>query len=478
MGRFVEGRDRREAALLPECLDDYVASDNVVRVIDAFIDELDLVALGFARARPAATGRPAYHPAMLLKLYLYGYMNRVPSSRRLEREASRNTELMWLTGKLAPDFKTIADFRRGNGEAIRGVCRQFVVLCRELNLLGSQIVAVDGSKFKAVNKRDKNFTRAKLAQSLAETDASIARYLAELDAADHAEEGEPGTRVARLNERIARLRAHMQKLREIETQLAASPDEQVSLVDQDSRSMATSGRGSGVVGYNVQAAVEAGHHLIVAHEVTNEGHDRSQLANMATQAKSAMAADALTAIADRGYFSGDEILACEGNGVTAMVPRPLTSGAKAEGRYGKQDFVYEPGTDSYRCPAGEVLTRRFSSVESGKTMHTYFTNACSACALKATCTTGKERRIKRWEHEHVIDAMQKRLDEMPDAMRIRRSTVEHAFGTLKQWMGPCHFLTRGLKSVSAEMSLQVLAYNLKRTISIMGVAPLLAAIRA
>jgi transposase len=478
MGRFVEGKDRRQAAFLPECLDDYVAPDNLVRVIDAFVDELDLVSLGFERAQPAATGRPAYHPAMMLKLYVYGYLNRVPSSRRLEREAARNTELMWLTGKLAPDFKTIAEFRRVNADGIRAACRQYVVLCRELGLLGARVVAVDGSKFKAVNKRDRNFTRAKLAHSLAETDATIARYLAELDQADVAEGGEPSARIAQLSERIAKLREHMQKLRDIEQELEAAPGGQVSLTDPDSRSMATSGRGSGIVGYNVQAAVEAEHHLIVAHEVTNVGHDRAQLASMATTAKAEMQADQLTVIADCGYFEGDEILACDEAGITPLVPKPLTSRAKAEGRYAKQDFVYEPGTDIYRCPAGEQLTRRFTSVEAGKTMHIYWANGCEACVQKGQCTTGKQRRIKRWEHEAIIDAMQQRLDQMPEAMRIRRSTVEHAFGTLKQWMGPNHFLTKGLKSVSAEMSLQVLAYNLKRTIGIMGVAPLVAAIRA
>ena len=478
MGRFVEGQDRRQAAFLPECLDDYVTSDNPVRVVDAFVDELDLVALGFERAQPAATGRPAYHPAMLLKLYVYGYVNRVPSSRRLEREAARNTELMWLTGKLAPDFKTIAEFRRHNADGIRAACRQFVVLARELGLLASRVVAIDGSKFKAVNQRDKNFTRAKLQHRLAETDASIARYLAELDATDAAETDAPTGRIAELPARIARLREHMQKLREIEQALEAAPEGQVSLTDPDARSMATSGRGSGIVGYNVQAAVEAGHHLIVAHEVTNVGHDRAQLASMAGQAKAAMQADELTAIADRGYFEGDEILACDEAGITPLVPKPDTSGARADGRFGKQDFVYHSKTDSYRCPAGETLTKRFTTVEAGKTMHIYWADACSGCALKAKCTPAKQRRVRRWEHEAVLEAMQQRLEQRPDAMRVRRSTVEHAFGTLKQWMGPNHFLTKGLKTVSAEMSLQVLAYNLKRTISIMGVTPLLAAIRS
>jgi transposase len=475
MGRFVEGQDRRQAAFLPDCLEDYVDPDNPVRVIDAFIDELDLVSLGFERAQPAATGRPAYHPAMMLKLYVYGYMNRVQSSRRLEREASRNTELMWLTGKLAPDFKTIADFRRDNADAIRAVCRQFVGLCRGFGLLGSSVVALDGSRFKAVNNRDKNFTRAKLERWLKDADESIARYLAELDRADREEGGE--AKIPRLTERIERLRAHMRKLKEVEQELEASSDGQVSLTDPDARSMATSALGSGMVGYNVQAAVDAQHHLIVAHEVTNVGHDRDHLAGMAAKAKAEMAADELTVIADRGYFEGEQVMACEAAGVTPIVPKTRTSLAKAQGRFDKNDFIYQPDSDSYRCPASEKLTRRFSTVEAGKTLHVYWTTACPGCALKARCTTAKLRRVRRWEHEAVLDAMEKRLQDMPDAMTIRRSTVEHAFGTLKHWMGATPFLMKGLKNVATEMSLSVLAYNLKRTISVMGVAPLVAAIR-
>lgn len=477
MARFVEGQDRRQAAFLPDCLDDYVDPDNPVRVIDAFIDELDLVALGFERAQPAATGRPAYHPAMMLKLYVYGYMNRVQSSRRLEREAGRNTELMWLTGKLAPDFKTIADFRRDNAEAIRAVCRQFVGLCRGFGLLGSPVVALDGSRFKAVNNRDKNYTRAKLERWLKDADESITRYLAELDRADR-EEGRESPKVTRLAERIDRIRAHMRKLKEVEKELAAAPDGQVSLTDPDSRSMATSALGSGMVGYNVQAAVDAEHHLIVAHEVTNVGHDRHHLTRMAAKAKREMGADELTVLADRGYFGGEEVMACEAAGVIPIVPKTRTSPAKAEGRFAKSDFVYEPQDDSYRCPAGETLTFRYENVENGLTLRRYWTNTCSTCALKARCTTGKERRIARWEHEAVLEAMEKRLEDMPDAMTIRRSTVEHAFGTLKHWMGATPFLMKGLKNVATETSLAVLAYNLKRTISIMGVVPLVAALRA
>jgi transposase len=286
-------------------------------------------------------------------------------------------------------------------------------------------------------------------------------------------------RAGRLKDKIAVLRTRMQALKAMETQLAASPGGQVSLTDPDARSMTTSGRGSGIVGYNVQTAVEAGHHLIVAHDVVMTGSDRHQLSPMAGKAKAAMGVEALDVLADRGYFAGEEILACEALGVTPYVPKPLTSGAKADGRFGKQDFVYLPDENAYRCPAGQKLVWHMTTVEDGLTLHRYWNSAsCRACRLKSQCTPSKERRIRRWEHEAVIDAMQERLDQHPRAMRIRRATVEHAFGTLKTWMGATHFKTRTIEKVSTEMSLQVLAYNLKRMTAILGVGPLIQAMRA
>jgi transposase len=478
MKRFVEGENRQQMILLPDCLDDYVVEDNPVRVIDVFIDELDLAALGFEGMLPATTGRPAYHPATLLKIYLYGYLNRIQSSRRLERETGRNIELMWLTGRLMPDFKTIADFRKDNGAAIRAVCRQFMVLCRRLNLFTEAVIAVDGSKFKAVNNRDKNFTANKIQRRMEQIEASIGRYMAAMDAADRQEGEVAQAKSARLKDKIASLKQQMQQFRELQQAVQAAPGRQISLTDPDARSMATSGKGTGIVGYNVQTAVDAKHHLIVAHEVTNHGHDRDQLSNMGRLAQAATNREMLTIIADRGYFKGEEILACEETGITPLLPKPLTSGAKAEGRFGKQDFIYSAAEDEYRCPAGQRLTWRFNNVEHGLTLRHYWTSACANCSLKRQCTTGKERRIKRWEHEAVIDAMQQRLDQAPDTMRIRRQTVEHPFGTLKAWMGATHFLTKTLNRVSTEISLHVLAYNLKRVIAILGVEPLVAAIRA
>ena len=479
MGRFVEGQDREQITLFPDCLEDWIGEDNPVRVIDAFVEELDLADLGFSGVDPEATGRPAYHPSVLLKLYIYGYLNRVQSSRRLEREAGRNVEVMWLTGRLVPDHKTIADFRKDNGPAIRKVCAQFVALCREIGLLTHASVAIDGSKFKAVNNRDKNFTRAKMERRLAQVEEGVARYLSQLDTADLQEPSEAlAAKTAHLKEKLVKLASEVQRLRAIEKEMLASPDQQISMTDPDSRSMATSGRGSGVVGYNVQVAVDTEYHLIVTHEVTNTGSDRSQLANVALQAKDVLGADHLDAVADRGYFNSPEILACEQADITVTLPKPMTSGAKADGRFGKQDFVYLPTEDMYRCPAGEMLTYRYTNEEDGKTLHRYWTTTCPRCPLKSQCTTGPERRITRWEYEHLLEAVQRRLDANPQAMRLRRETVEHPFGTLKMRMGATHFLMKRLPKVATEMALHVLVYNLTRVMNIVGVKPLLAAIRA
>jgi len=479
MRRFVEGTDRAQAKLFPECLEDWICEDNPVRAIDVFVDELGLAELGFGGVDPEATGRPSYHPSVLLKLYIYGYLNRVQSSRRLEREAGRNVEVMWLTGRLAPDHKTIADFRKDNGPAIGKVCARFVALCRELGLLTAASVAIDGSKFKAVNTRDKNFTRAKMERRLAQIGESVARYLSQLDTADLQEPSEAlAAKTAHLKEKVAKLASEIQRLKAIEKEMLASPDQQISLTDPDSRSMATSGRGSGMVGYNVQLAVDTEHHLIVTHEVTNTGSDRSQLAKMASQAKDVLNADHLDVVADRGYFSSVEILACEQADITVTLPKPMTSGAKADGRFGKQDFAYLPTEDVYRCPAGEKLTYRYTNEESGRTLRHYWTTACPQCPLKSQCTNGPERRIKRWEHEHVLEAVQQRLDKNPQAMRQRRETAEHPFATLKMRMGATHFLMKRLPKVATEMALHVLAYNLTRVMNIIGIQPLLAVMRA
>jgi transposase len=474
--RFIQGENRTQVTLLPESLDDYVTDSNPVRVVDVFVAELDLGKLGFEGVVPAETGRPAYHPADLLKIYIYGYLNRIQSSRRLEREAQRNVELMWLTGRLMPDFKTIANFRKDNGKAIRAVCRQFVVLCQQVGLFSEALIAIDGSKFKAVNNRDRNFTSAKLQRRMEEIESSINRYLSALDTADRQEPVVSQPKTERLHSKIAALKIKMQELKEIEAQLNETPDKQISLTDPDARSMKT--RGTGIVGYNVQTAVETKHHLIVAHEVTNDGSDRSQLSPMAKQAREAMGFKELSAVADRGYFKSEEIHACHEAGITVFVPKVVTSGATAAGRFGREDFTYDSSKNEYQCPAGDRLIWRFSSIEKGLKMDCYWSSNCQSCSLKKRCTPSPQRRVKRWEHEAILDTMQSRLDQAPAMMRIRKQTVEHPFGTLKAWMGATHFLTKTLPRVSTEMSLHVLAYNMKRVIKILGSAALMEAITA
>jgi transposase len=479
MPRFIEGQDRHQVTLLPESLDEFIATDNAVRVVDAFVDELDLRSLGFEGDQPAETGRPGYHPGVLLKIYIYGYLNRIQSSRRLERECNRNVELMWLTGRLAPDFKTIADFRRDNGTGIRNVCRRFVELCRDLKLFSQAIVAIDGSKFKAINARDKNFTPNKVQKRQEQIEESIKRYLDALDTADRTQgPAEFNAKADRLQDKLKTMREQMRRMKQIEQRLKTEPAGQLSLTDRDARSMATSGRGSGIVGYNVQVAVDAKHHLIAAHEVTNEGSDRAQLAPMAAAARQAMGKDKLLAIADRGYFSGPQIKACHDAGIDAVLPKPMTSNAKAENRFDKSDFIYIARDDEYQCPAGQRAIYRFTREENGLQIRRYWTSACPSCPMKAKCTPSDYRRISRWEHEPVLEAVQRRLDKRPDAMTVRRRTVEHVFGTLKHWMGSTHFLTRTFANVRTEMSLHVLAYNLKRVIAILGISRTMKAVNS
>ena len=478
MKRFVDGIDRSQGLLLPDRLEDYVHEDNPVRVVDAFVEALDLSALGFEAANRAAGGRPAYHPATLLKIYIYGYLNRIQSSRRLEREAQRNLELIWLTGRLAPDFKTIADFRKDNGGAITAVCSRFIALCRKMKVFSHAVVAIDGSKLKAVNSRDRNFTVGKVKGRRKQLEESVARYLAELDRADRDATLLPEGRVPHLKDKLAKLRVQMDKLDTIERQLLDAPDHQISLTDPDARSMTSSGRGTGTVGYNVQAAVDAEHHLIVAHDVTNAGHDRTQLSAMAKKAREALGTERMTALADRGYFNAPEILACEQAGIIPLVPKPLTSNSKAEGRFDKRDFTYDPATDAYECPAGEHAIHRFTTEENGLTLHKYWSSACPRCPMRTRCTTSSYRRITRWEHEHVLETMQMLLHARPQAAVARRQTVEHVFGTLKSWLGTTPLLTKTLPKVRTEVSLAVLAYNMKRMIKIMGTDGMVRAIAA
>jgi len=481
MARFIEGIARDQVTLLPECLDDYVDADNPVRVVDAFVDMLDLDLLGFD-VEPEAMGRPGYHPGVMLRIYLYGYLNQVQSSRRLERECGRNLELIWLTGRLKPDFKTIADFRKNNGPAIRKVCQQFVALCRDIKLLDSDIVAIDGSRFKAVNAKAKNYTRGKLRQKLGEIDKAIERYLGELDRADEVFEQTgtvmPEARMERALRKLEHLQKEAARYRSIEKRMDETGETQVSLSDPDARSMATTPRMPRVVGYNVQTAVEAENHLIVAHEVTMQGYDRDALSMMAVAARDAMASDQIEAIADKGYYKSEEILACEEVGVAVVVPKPQTSNAGARGQFDKADFAYDAEADAYVCPAGEQLIYRFTGQQDGKAIRTYWSSNCAGCVIKEKCTNSKERRIRRWEHEDVLERVQQRLDKDPTQLAVRSMTVEHPYGTIKSWMGATHFKMRRLKNVATEMALHVLAYNMTRVMNIMSVPALIQAMRA
>ena len=473
MKRFIQGQDRTQSTLLPELLDEYISEENPVRVIDLFVDGLDLKSLGFDGVVPADTGRPSYHPAVLLKLYVYGYLNRIQSTRRLETEALRNVELMWLIARLTPDFKTIANFRRENGKAIRKICAQFIELCRQMNLFTDAMVAVDGSKFKAVNSSDQNFTQAKIKRRMQEAEQSIAQYLKDLETADLRSPAGSTPHQVRLAERIELFKKQMNALQAIKEQVQVAPDKQVSISDPDARSMQH--RGGGIVGYNVQAAVDTKHHLIVAHELTNIGHDRNALAAIADQAKEALQVDELTVVADKGYYSGEQIKDCMDSGVTPIVPKCKTSSNRSNGLFDKNAFIYHPDKNEYECPAGQALIERFRTIEHGKTLIAYWSSNCKTCTLKPQCTTGVNRRVKRWEHEAVLDQMQTNLEAMPDAMKIRRCTIEHTFGTLKSWMGATHFLTKTKEHVSTEMSLHILAYNLKRVMNIMGSSNLMKA---
>ena len=474
---YIEGSNRNQTVLFPESLDEYIAGENPVRVIDAFVDSLDLQTLDFTHAVLNETGRPPYHPAVLLKLYVYGYLNRIRSSRTLEREATRNVEVMWLTGKLAPDFKTIANFRRHNRKAIQEVCRAFTAFCRDLDLFSRDLVAIDGSKFKAVNSRGRNFTDRKLKRALKEIDQKIEAYLDEMDANDAQEPEERKLSAEELKEKIRLLKERMKNYKGLQRRIEESDQSQISLTDPDARSMPVGGGRVTDVGYNVQVAVDPKHKLIVDHQVTNAVTDRGLLSTMAKRAKEALGVDQLDVLTDMGYYDGQQVKACLEAGITPYLPKPNTSANTRLGLFGKEDFRYDPGNDCYWCPAGEQLTFRFQTTERGRERRTYATSACAQCALKPQCTrSSQDRRITRWAYEDLLEDMQRRVRASPEKMKLRKQLVEHPFGTIKRAWNQGYFLTRGLQSVNAEMSLTVLAYNLKRAIKVLGVPRMLEAL--
>ncbi|MGH2602303.1 MAG: IS1182 family transposase [Dehalococcoidia bacterium] len=469
------GTDRSQAVLLPEVLDDYVGAENPVRFLDAFVAQLDLGALGFQRAVPAETGRPGYDPGDLLRLYVYGYLHRIRSSRRLEQETHRNVELMWLLRRLTPDFKTIADFRRDHPAALKGVCREFIVLCRRLELFGGELLAIDGSKFRAVNARDRSYTPARLATLQREIDQTITRYLRELERQDQVEAGSEGPSAAALQEKIAALQQRRARYEALGQQLAASGETALSLTDRDSRPMMSRGRIE--VCYNVQTAVDAKHKLIVAADVTNAAADRDQLSPMATAAQAVLPDATPVVVADQGYYHGAEIKTCLQQGITPLVPRPLTSANAKRALFTKDDFAYDRAADAYRCPAGETLTYRSTTVELGRTIKNYRTSACGRCALEPRCTRNKDgRKLTRWVDEHLMEDMEVRLRRDRALFARRKELAEHPFGTMKRGMDQGYFLLKGLRKVRGEFSLTVLAYNLKRVLTLVSVPRLLEAL--
>ena len=478
---YIAGSDRGEALLLPEVLDDYIAPENPVRFIDAFVEQLDLSKTGFSNARLNETGRPPYDPGDLLRLYLYGYLNRVRSSRGLEREAARNLEVIWLLRKLRPDFKTIADFRRDNSPGIKAVCREFNFLCRKLDLFGGELVAIDSTKIKAQNSKGRNYSEAKLKALLAEIENKVSAYLNELDQSDAREEirgagsEQPRLSAEELKQKIAQLNERKKELQSLAQDLEKSGGTQVSLTDPDSRAMSM-GRGS-TVGYNVQAAVDAKHSLIVETHVTNTTSDLNALGIMAIKTQEALEAKNLSVVADKGYYNGKEVLVCDTIGVTAYIAKPLTSANTALGLYGKESFKYDAKDNCYICPAGQKLTYRFATNEKGRAIYYYRASGCKTCPLKAKCTRNKENRtITRLAAEEVQERMAERVAANPQIMRRRKAIIEHCFGTIKRSFGYDYFLCRGMRNVTTEVNLTVLAYNLKRVCNLVGVKNLIAAV--
>jgi transposase len=473
----ITGHDRSQTLLLPESLDDYVGPDNPVRFIDAFVDGLDLAAAGFAVVEPKQTGRPGYAPADLLKLYVYGYLNRVRSSRRLEAETHRNIEVIWLLRHLKPDFKTIADFRRDNRNAFRPVFRQFVLLCRQLDLFGRELLAVDGTRIKAVNNKDRNFTRASLTKFIELADVKLDDYLQRLDQSDANEVKTGGSRVKNLAEKIAAIRERRTRCKDMLAQLDNTGEDQISLTDPDSRAMAAHTRVA--VGYNVQVAVDTRHKLIVEQQVTNQVVDMGLLTEVAEPAKEVLGVETIDVVADKGYFKIEDIEACENAGMVPYVPRPQRGPSVKAGLFRKDEFQYDAASDSYVCPAGQRLHPYSDSLLRGLKKINYVNKlACDDCAIRSRCTAGKFRTVSRLENEAVLDRMQARLAKRPDVLDRRRETVEHPFGSIKQWMNQGAFLMRGLAKVRAEFSLTALAYNLRRVLNIVEFAELMAAVAA
>lgn len=471
----IRGVDRAQVLLLPERLEDYVAPDNPVRFIEAFVASLDLFALGFPRAIAAHTGAPPYHPGDLLRLYLYGYLHRIRSSRALERECGRNLELIWLLRKLAPDFKTIADFRREHRASFKAVHRHFHLLCHQLKLFGGELVALDGTKLAAVNSRDRNYNEKKLQELMARADARLKEYLQQLDAGDASEKSAAPLTRAGLEEKIAALREKKDAHEELLTQLEEKDQKQISTTDPDARKMHAA-QGS-VIGYNCQSAVDAQHKLIVADDVTNEVTDLQQLSGMASAARETLAVETLEVVADPGYCNNADVSLCVEKNITPYIKKVDSSANSARGLYAKKDFHYDKEKDVYRCPAGAELTHRFNTYEKGRALRYYRASGCAKCPLKEKCTRNQgNRTLTREEDEDWMEAMAARVKAHPAKMKLRKALVEHPFGTIKRWFGYTYFLVKGLEMVRAEWSLITLAYNIKRVLNLVNFQELMRAV--
>lgn len=467
---YVKGSDRKQVIFFPEAIDDYITEENPVQFIDAYVDSLDLKKLNFKHASTKKTGRPPYNPADLLKLYIYGYLNRTRSSRSLEKEALRNLEVMWLVKKLSPDFKTIADFRKDNIKAIKQVSRQFVLFCKKINLFGAELVSVDGSKFKASNSKDKNFSENKLKKRIENIDKKLDDYFLELEANDKKEEHVDELKADELKEKIQMIKERKSNYEGLLNELKENDDKQISLTDPDARAMKNGQKTE--VCYNVQTTVDAKHKLILDHKVTNDTSDQNQLYNMARRAKTILSVDSIEVTADKGYFNTQHMKKCLDNNITPFVP--VLNSRREKHFYPKEEFKYIKEKDAYLCPAGETLSFSGISTVKGRENKIYKSKSCKNCNTKAKCTGGSYRRIQRYKYEHLIDEVREKLVCSPGKMKTRMTLSEHPFGTIKRSFNQGYMLTRGLKKAGTEISLSVLTYNIKRALNIVGIKELIA----
>lgn len=467
---YISGESREQITMFPEVVDDYITQDNPVRFIEAFVDGLDMAEVGFGRAEPKELGRPGYDPRDLLKLYIYCYLNRVRSSRKIEIEAGRNLELMWLMRKLRPDFKTIADFRKENTKALKKMFQEFSEICRKLGLFGGELVAVDGSKFRASNSKKRNFSSSKLKYLIQKADKRIDEYLKQLDRGDSEDEARQETDEA-LNKKIEKLREIREKYKETEQKLDKSGEKQLSETDPDARLM-KSEQGTHVC-YNVQMAVDSKHKMIVAMELSNEGNDLHQLSNIASETKKELGVEEIEVVTDMGYYDCDQIKKCDDNAITVYMDKPAVK--SIDGVYSKERFEYNVEKDVYICPAGEELTYR--TTDKQKSMKMYKTDRCESCGLKKKCTSGEGPRvIKRHIHEAVMEEMATRVKGNREKLKLRAGLVEHPWGTMKRTLDQGYFLLRGTEKVEVEIRLNGLIYNLKRAINIVGIPKLIEAL--